>query len=43
MELAYTMETINKVSLMDRESSAGLMGLFTLVTSLRTKLPAKAS
>ena len=43
MELAYTMETINKVSLMGRESSVFLMGQFTLVISLRTKLPAKAS
>ena len=43
LELAYTMETINKVSFMGRESSVGLMGQFTLVISLRTKLPAKAS
>ena len=43
LELAYTMETINKVSFMGRESSVGLMGQFTLVISLRTKLRAKAS
>ena len=43
IKLAYTMETINKVSFMGRESSVGLMGQFTLVISLRTKLPAKAS
>ena len=43
IKLAYTMETMNKVSFMGRESSVGLMSQFTLVTSLRTKLRAKAS
>ena len=42
MELAYTMESIKKVSFTGRESSVGLMGRFTKETSLITKSKAKA-
>ena len=40
MELGYIKETMKKVSFMVRECSVGLMGKFTLVSSLKTKLPA---